>query len=59
MTVATPAPAREASKAYRTELSPVSFRTRCRCVAQSGSQAHLPPFRCAAAERAGSRRTRG
>src|SRR6266516_7750553 len=29
-------------------------RTRCRCVAQSGSQAHFPPFRCTAAERAGS-----
>src|SRR5215813_10439985 len=29
-------------------------RTRCRCVAQSGPQPHLPPFRCTAAERAGS-----
>ena len=32
MTVATPAPAREASKAYRTELSPVSFLRRSACV---------------------------
>src|SRR5436305_9397724 len=32
MTVTTAAPAREASKAYRTELSPVSFLRRSACV---------------------------